>query len=50
MFVPETLISALNELTAEYERARNDQSFKTNWTPLLRGFAAGRLRSIWPNA
>ena len=39
MFVPETLISALNELTAEYERARNDQSFKDELAVLLRDFA-----------
>src|SRR3954466_4438610 len=39
MFVPETLISALNELTAEYERARNDPSFKEELDVLLRDFA-----------
>src|SRR5438270_9198634 len=39
MFVPETLISALNELTAEYERARKDQSFKDELAVLLRDFA-----------
>jgi tryptophan synthase beta chain len=39
MFVPETLISALNELTAEYERARKDQSFKDELEVLLRDFA-----------
>ena len=30
MFVPETLISALNELTAEYERAETINPSKTN--------------------
>src|SRR4051794_17543456 len=39
MFVPETLISALNELTAEYERARSDPSFKEELDILLRDFA-----------
>ena len=27
MFVPETLMTALNELTAEYEKARKDPAF-----------------------
>jgi tryptophan synthase beta chain len=39
MFVPETLVSALNELAAEYEVARNDQSFQDELTILLRDFA-----------
>jgi len=29
MFVPETLMSALNDLTAEYERAKIDRAFQT---------------------
>src|SRR6478752_3334712 len=39
MFVPETLVSALNELTAEYEVARNDRRFQDELTTLLRDFA-----------
>ena len=39
MFVPETLISALNDLAAEYERARKDQGFKNELEALLRDFA-----------
>src|SRR5437588_7985894 len=51
MFVPETLISALNELTAEYDLAKNDPAFQSELDELLRDFAgrptpldfAGRL-------
>jgi tryptophan synthase beta chain len=39
MFVPETLISALNDLAAEYERARKDREFKDELEILLRDFA-----------
>ena len=39
MFVPETLVSALEELTAEYERARNDPAFQQELDNLLRDFA-----------
>src|SRR5512144_1049747 len=39
MFVPETLISALKELTEEYERERKDESFKNELKVLLRDFA-----------
>jgi tryptophan synthase beta chain len=39
MFVPETLMSALTDLAAEYERARTDQSFKEELGSLLRDFA-----------
>jgi len=39
MFVPETLMSALHELTQEYERAKNDSSFQDELTRLLRDFA-----------
>ena len=28
MFVPETLMSALHELAAEYDRAKKDQTFQ----------------------
>ena len=34
-FVPETLVSALGELTAEYEKARKDPSFQAELTQLL---------------
>ena len=39
MFVPETLMTALHELTAEYERARKDNAFPTELDYLLRDFA-----------
>ncbi len=39
MFVPETLMSALEELTAEYERAKNDPAFQEELAALLRDFA-----------
>jgi tryptophan synthase beta chain len=39
MFVPETLMSALNELTAECERAKNDPGFQSELSILLRDFA-----------
>jgi tryptophan synthase beta chain len=39
MFVPETLMSALNDLAAEYERAKNDPVFQNELSILLRDFA-----------
>jgi tryptophan synthase beta chain len=39
MFVPETLMSALTDLTVEYERARTDPSFNEELGSLLRDFA-----------
>ena len=39
MFVPETLMSALNDLAAEYERAQADPAFQQELTTLLRDFA-----------
>jgi tryptophan synthase beta chain len=39
MFVPETLVSALNALTAEYERAKHDPKFQEELALLLRDFA-----------
>jgi tryptophan synthase beta chain len=39
MFVPETLMSALADLTAEYERAKNDPAFQKKLDELLRNFA-----------
>jgi len=39
MFVPETLMSALNDLAAEYERAKNDPAFQDELSILLRDFA-----------
>ncbi len=38
-FVPETLVSAIAELTAEYEKAKNDSTFQTELATLLRDFA-----------
>src|SRR3981189_2308455 len=39
MFVPETLMSALKELTVEYDRARKDPAFQEELATLLRDFA-----------
>src|SRR6266404_3795158 len=39
MFVPETLMSALHDLTAEYERAKSDPAFQSELAGLLRDFA-----------
>src|SRR6201989_1257992 len=39
MFVPETLMSALDELTAEYQRAKIDPTFQNELDELIRNFA-----------
>ena len=39
MFVPETLMTALHELAAEYERAQDDPNFQHELAQLLRDFA-----------
>ena len=39
MFVPETLVSALHDLAAEYERAKHDAEFQIELGTLLRDFA-----------
>ena len=39
MFVPETLMTALHELAAEYERAKGDPDFQNQLARLLRDFA-----------
>ncbi len=39
MFVPETLMTALDELSAEYENAKRDPAFQTELADLLRDFA-----------
>src|SRR5207249_5749728 len=39
MFVPETLMSALHELAAEYNRAKDDREFQNQLSILLRDFA-----------
>src|SRR3989442_11493617 len=39
MFVPETLMTALHELTAEYEKARGDADFQKELAALLKDFA-----------
>src|ERR1700720_3878602 len=39
MFVPETLMTGLHELAAEYERAKNDAQFQNELARLLRDFA-----------
>lgn len=38
MFVPETLMAALTELAAEYEKARNDPAFQSELDDLLRNY------------
>ena len=39
MFVPETLVAPLQELTREYERARRDKSFRQEFEYYLREYA-----------
>jgi tryptophan synthase beta chain len=39
MFVPETLMSALNDLACEYEHAKTDPAFQDQLSSLLRDFA-----------
>jgi tryptophan synthase beta chain len=39
MFVPETLMAALNDLAAEYARAKSDPAFQDELSTLLRDFA-----------
>jgi tryptophan synthase beta chain len=39
MFVPETLMTALHDLAAEYERAKGDPDFQNELARLLRDFA-----------
>jgi tryptophan synthase beta chain len=39
MFVPETLVSALNDLAFEYDRAKGDPAFQQELAVLLRDFA-----------
>src|SRR5205085_6859392 len=39
MFVPETLMAALDDLTAEYQRANIDPAFQNELDELLRNFA-----------
>jgi tryptophan synthase beta chain len=39
MFVPETLVAALNDLATEYERAKQDPDFQEALASLLRDFA-----------
>ena len=39
MFVPETLMSALQDLAREYDRAKNDPAFQNELSLLLRDFA-----------
>ena len=45
-FVPETLMFALEELTAEYERARNDSTFLDEFNGLLRQYV-GRPNPLY---
>ena len=39
MFVPETLMTALNELTEEYAKARQDAAFQRELSWLLQEYA-----------
>ena len=45
-FVPETLVSALDELEAEYEKARNDPAFRKEFSGLLADFC-GRATPLY---
>ena len=45
-FVPETLVAVLNELTAEYERAKNDPKFQAELKKLLAEFC-GRATPLY---
>jgi len=46
-FVPETLMSALQELESAYEQARRDKSFRSEYQRLLQDFA-GRPTPLFP--
>ncbi len=49
-YVPETLIRALDELAAEYDKARSDAAFQAELDDLLEDTtSAGRRRSITPS-
>ena len=52
MFVPETLMSPLQELARAYECARNDSSFQEELATLLRGapFRVRPVADILPSA
>ncbi len=50
-YVPETLIAALDELTAAWEEARDDPDFNARQDALRQATSsAGRRRSTWPSA
>jgi tryptophan synthase beta chain len=47
MYVPETLMSALNELAAEYQRAKVDPAFQKELEGLLQDFAGRPTPLYW---
>ena len=48
-YVPETLTRALDELTAEYEKARQDPDFQAELDDLLTTTSAALRRCISPS-
>ena len=48
-YVPETLVSALDQLTAEYQQVQQDPDFQQELDILLRDFVGRPSRSILPN-
>ena len=46
-YVPETLISALKQLTAEFESAWADTDFRADFDRCLREIAGRTVRSTW---
>ena len=48
-YVPETLTRALDQLTAEYEKAVGDSAFQAELDGLLAITSAGRRRCITPS-
>lgn len=49
-FVPETLIPALDELTAAYYALRDDPAFRAELADLARTYVGARRRSAMPAA
>ena len=48
-FVPETLIAALDELSAAWAEARDDEGFQSELSVLLRDFVGRPRPCIWPS-
>ena len=49
-FVPETLIAALDELSAAWAEARVDEAFQRELGTLLRDYVGRPRRCIWRSA